>query len=95
VKSILKMELLWSVLKYALLTIFSAYAIIFGITVLISSYQLQDPFKFVMTFFSSNLIILIGLVPVVGFVFKIYQKISNKNRGDENGHQESIHRPKD
>jgi len=89
------MELIWSILKYILFGAFSIYAIIFGVTVLISSYQLQDPFKFVMAFFSSNLIILIGLVPVVGFVFKLYQKISNKKTGDQNGCEESVNRPKD
>ena len=43
----------------------------FGIETLIFAFSLKDPFSFVMTFFSSNLIILISLALLIGFVFKI------------------------
>ncbi len=45
----------------------------FGIRVLISAYTLKDPFSFVLTFFASNLIILISLVMLVAFCIQIWK----------------------
>jgi hypothetical protein len=40
----------------------------FGIGLLVSAYRLSDPFVFVLTFFSSNFIILISAALLIGFV---------------------------
>ncbi len=56
------------------------FFLIFGIHLLISAYSLDDPFYFIMTFFASNLIILISLVMLVAFFFqigKVVKKDSN------------------
>lgn len=53
---------------------------LFGIQLLISAYQIQDPFVFVLTFFSSNFIILISAALLVGFVFRA---ISLRNAKEE------------
>ena len=57
--------------KQAILTIVACFFLGFGILLLISAYQLEDPFSFIMTFFASNLIILISGVLLVGFVLRM------------------------
>ena len=52
----------------------------FGIILLISAYQLKDPFWFIMTFFASNLIILISAALLVGF---IVQMVSSRKTSDK------------
>jgi hypothetical protein len=47
------------------------FFILFGVHVLIAAYELKDPFLFVMTFFASNLIILISAVLTLGFVIRL------------------------
>ena len=40
--------------------------LLFGIQLLVSAYYLNDPFYFILTFFSSNLIILISAAVIIG-----------------------------
>ncbi len=47
------------------------FFLLFGVQLLISAYRLNNPFWFVMTFFASNLIILISAALVVGFVIRM------------------------
>jgi hypothetical protein len=49
----------------------------FGVYVLFSAYTLTDPFSFVLTFFASNLIILISLAMLVAFCIQIWKVIKN------------------
>lgn len=49
----------------------AVFFVVFGLSVLVYAYQLNDPFIFVMTFFSASLIILISLVMTIGFVYRI------------------------
>lgn len=49
----------------------AVFFVIFGLGVLVYAYQLNDPFIFVMTFFSASLIILLSLVMTIGFVYRI------------------------
>lgn len=46
------------------------FFLLFGVYLLICAYQLRDPFHFVMTFFASNLIILISAALLAGLVIK-------------------------
>ena len=56
---------------------------VFGINVLIAAYQLKDPFSFIMTFFASNLIILISATLVAGFVIRMVKAYEDsRNNGD-------------
>jgi len=58
------------------------FFVTFGIHLLIFSYSLNDPFSFVMTFFASNLIILISLVMLIAFciqIWKVVKKVKNDN----------------
>jgi rhodanese-related sulfurtransferase len=71
--------LFWWLRQLALILV-SICFFLFGIQLLISAYQLQDPFVFVLTFFSSNFIILISAALLVGFMFRA---ISLRNAKEE------------
>jgi len=55
-----------------ILILLSVFFMILGIQVLIYAYRLDDPFNFVMSFFASNLMILISLVLLAGFIYRLY-----------------------
>ena len=59
---------------------------VFGIDLLISAYQLKDPFSFIMTFFSSSFIILISLTLFISFIIKmvrVYRQIKEENSAQD------------
>lgn len=56
--------------RQILLILAGCFFLLFGIYLLIAAYHLKDPFTFIMTFFASNLIILISTVLLIGFVLK-------------------------
>jgi len=62
--------LFWWV-RQLLLTGMGAFFLVFGIQLLVAAYRLKDPAYFVMTFFASNLMILISGVLLVGFVLRM------------------------
>jgi hypothetical protein len=57
------------------------FFLLFGVFVLISAYHLDNPFWFVMTFFASNLIILISGALLLGFILRMIA--SRKNEGED------------
>lgn len=61
----------WWWLGQLMLTGMACFFVFFGISLLAASYQLGDPFSFIMTFFAASLIILISIVMVIGFVFRM------------------------
>ena len=63
-------SIFWWILQVILLLLFCVL-LVFGIILLISAYQLKDPFWFIMTFFASNLIILINGALLVGLVLRM------------------------
>jgi hypothetical protein len=56
------------------LAIVEVFFLIFGIYLLVLSYHLSDPLSFIMTFFASNLVILISAALLLGLVFKFRKK---------------------
>ena len=69
------------------LIIFAVFFMILGIQVLIFAYRLNDPFDFILSFFASNLMILISLVLAAGFIYRmfgVYRLISQKRRHSDN-----------
>ena len=60
-------------LKLTLLILAGCFFLAFGIHLLIAAYSLKDPFNFVMTFFASNLIILISAALLAGFIVRIFK----------------------
>lgn len=66
---------------------------LFGIMVLLHAYKLNDPFSFIITFFSANLIILLSIVMIIAFVFRI-AKVLRRSGGkidepEDNNNNES------
>jgi len=56
------------------LGVVALFFLLFGIYLLILSYHLADPFSFIMTFFASNLVILISAVFLLGLILKFRKK---------------------
>jgi hypothetical protein len=61
----------WWWIRQAGLIILGGFYLYFGIRMLIGAYTLDNPLSFIMTFFASNLIILISAVLIVGFVYRL------------------------
>jgi hypothetical protein len=68
----------WWIRQVVLISI-SAFFVYFGVQLLISSYDLKDPFTFLMTFFASNFIILISGTLIVGFVYRMIRAYKHSN----------------
>jgi hypothetical protein len=59
---------------------------ILGVQVFIKAYQLKNPFDFILTFFASNLMILISGVLVVGLIYRmigVYRLVCRKKGQEE------------
>jgi hypothetical protein len=56
------------------LGILELFFLLFGVYLLILAYHLTDPLSFIMTFFASNLVILISGVLLLGLVLKFRKK---------------------
>lgn len=65
-------------IKYAALLMVGLFFLVFGIQVLFLAYQLNDPFAFVMTFFASNLMILISAALALVFLLKLFRSRTPK-----------------
>ena len=61
--------------SHLVLALIAIFFILFGINLLYMAYQILDPFSFVMTFFASNLIILISATLLLGFILRIVETI--------------------
>lgn len=48
-----------------------AFFMIAGIKILQYAYRLNDPFNFIIVFFASNLIILVSVVLMIGFAYRL------------------------
>ena len=58
-------------IKQIVLVIIGGFYLYFGIHLLISSYGINNPFSFIVTFFASNFIILISGALLVGFIYRM------------------------
>jgi hypothetical protein len=70
-------------IRQVLLVLAGCFFFAFGIHVLIMAYQLKDPFNFIMTFFASNLIILISATLVLGFIIRMVKAYKNSGKEEE------------
>ncbi len=64
-----------------ILVLFAVFFLYIGIQLLIHAYRLKDPFDFIMCFFSSNLIIMISVVLMIGFgyrMIRVYRIVQGK-----------------
>ena len=62
--------LFW-LIRQVVLILIGAFFLYYGIRLLISAYDLNDPFVFIMTFFAANFIILISATLIFGFTYRI------------------------
>jgi hypothetical protein len=53
------------------LALVAAFFIVFGIDLLLTAYRISDPFSFILTFFASNLIILISATLLLSFIVRM------------------------
>ncbi len=73
-------KILWWIWQI-ILAMAACFFLVFGIQMLIASYSLNDPFTFIMTFFSSSFIILISGTLLFTFVYKM---ISRRKKDEDN-----------
>ena len=55
-------------IRQIILVLIAGFYLIFGIQLLISAYQLNEPGTFILTFYASNFMILISGALLVGFI---------------------------
>jgi hypothetical protein len=60
----------WWIRQVALILL-GSFFLYYGVELLISSYGLNDPYSFIMTFFASNFIILISATLIFGFAYRM------------------------
>ncbi|MEJ2726799.1 MAG: hypothetical protein P8175_19620 [Deltaproteobacteria bacterium] len=70
-------------IRQIVLILMGCFFLAFGIHLLISAYRLHNPFWFIMTFFASNLIILISAALLVGFVVRLFASSTNARDSGE------------
>ena len=58
-------------IRQIILILIAGFYLVFGIQLLISAYQLNDPPNFILTFYASNFMILISAALLVGFIYRI------------------------
>ncbi len=58
--------------RQIVLTLLACLFLLFGVDVMIAAYRLDDPFIFVMSFFSASFIILISITILIGLVYRIW-----------------------
>jgi len=71
------MQYRWWVFQILMMLV-SVFFLVFGIDLLLASYTLENPFNFIMTFFSASFIILISLALAISFLIKmirVFKKI--------------------
>jgi uncharacterized membrane protein YidH (DUF202 family) len=63
-----------------LMMLTSLFFLVFGVDLMRAAYTLENPYHFIMTFFSASFIILISLALAISFLIKIirvFKKIRN------------------
>jgi len=77
------MSIIFWLIRQVVLILIGAFFLYYGVKLLISSYELKDPFIFIMTFFASNFIILISATLVFGFTYRIIMALRQSKKNDE------------
>jgi len=78
------MSILFWWIRHIVLILIGSFFLYYGIQLLIGSYDLNDPFVFIMTFFAANFIILISATLIFGFAYRMVTALrqSKKNEDD-------------
>ncbi len=70
-------------IRQLVLILIGAFFLYYGIRLLISAYDLKDPFIFIMTFFAANFIILISGTLIFGFAYRIVVAMRQSKKIDD------------
>jgi len=60
-------------------TALGCFFLLFGIYLLIAAYHLDNPHWFIMTFFASNLLILINAALIIGFIMRMINALKKED----------------
>jgi hypothetical protein len=77
-----------------ILMVVSGFFLVLGIDIFIHAYRLKNPYHFILSFFASNLIIMISLVILAGIIYRmfgVYRLIRNKKNGLYDDTEKSSH----
>ena len=77
----MKSKLWWT--GQCLLALAATFFLSYGVSLFIAAYKLNDPFHFVMMIFASNLIILINVTLLIGFVYRMINVYKLLKKGSE------------
>jgi hypothetical protein len=58
-------------IRQIILILIAGFYLVFGIQLLVSAYQLNNPGNFILTFYASNFMILISAALLVGFIYRL------------------------
>jgi hypothetical protein len=64
------MKYTWWIIQIVMILV-SIFFLVFGIDLMWAAYSLDNPYNFIMTFFSASFIILISLALAISFVIKM------------------------
>ena len=70
-------------IRQLVLILIGAFFLYYGIQLLISSYDGNDPFIFIMIFFAANFIILISGTLIFGFVYRMVMALRQSQKTDD------------
>jgi hypothetical protein len=76
------MTAVWWWMRQVGLTVLGLFFLLFGIQLLVSAYSLKNPSYFILTFFASNLIILISGVLLLGFILRMISRFRTGKEGE-------------
>jgi TRAP-type C4-dicarboxylate transport system permease small subunit len=74
-----QMKYTWWIFQILMLAV-SIFFLVFGIDLMRAAYTLENPYNFIMTFFSASFILLISLALAISFVIKmirVFKQIRN------------------
>ena len=69
-------KVVWWVISTAS-AVFSGFFLFFGINLCLAAFNLDNPHHFILTFFASNLIILISIVILAGAIVRMISRLRN------------------
>ena len=69
-------------LRQIILLLLGLFFLYYGVELLISSYGLNDPYTFLMTFFASNFIILISATLIFSFAYRMFAVYRHSKKGN-------------
>jgi heme A synthase len=84
---VLILKVLWWV-KQIFLILIGSFFFLFGIQVMVGAYQLNNPFTFMMSFFSASFIILISLALLAGFIIKAIKALKGDIKDEDEEDEE-------